>query len=287
MENEFAEVVRLRDVWPEFERRIPTDAAAADAIFQLLEGQGRIVCRCSSTNVVRAPGGRTFKCLVCRHKTWFTANTLLERTTNLKGWMAAIYLKQNRVVFTPAQLARLTEISPTGAYEIHTKLNLVVCGQINDDALLLQSELFQDAICKRSRETPARLHPVAEELTARGAEVEVDHTPLNTDSASSSCNEPSTIDGALTAVEKCPDACARREPLPVRGIGSAIAFIKGNCHGVSRKYLQLYLAGFCYQFKNLARAPDALLNACLAHPPITYNDLLCYVTPVYVQFPWV
>lgn len=287
MENEFAEVVRLRDVWPEFERRIPTDAAAADAIFQLLEGQGRIVCRCSSTDVVRVPGGRTFQCLVCRHKTWFTANTLLERTTNLKGWMAAIYLKQNRVVFTPAQLARLTEISPTGAYEIHTKLNLVVCGQINDDAMLLQSELFQDAICKRSRETPARLHPVAEELTARGAEVEADHAPLNTDNASPSCNELSTADGSLAVVEEYPDASALREPLPVRSIGRAIAFIKENCHGVSRKYLQLYLAGFCYQFKNLARAPNALLNACLAHPPITYNDLLCYVTPVYVRFPWV
>lgn len=285
MENEFAEVVRLRDVWPEFERRIPTDAAAADAIFQLLEGQGRIVCRCSSTSVVRAPGERTFKCLVCRHETWFTANTLLERTTNLKGWMAAIYLKQNRVVFTPAQLARLTEISPTGAYEIHAKLNLVVCGQIEDDALLLKSELFQDAICKRSRETPARLHPVAEEQTVRGAEVEVDHTPLNTDSASPSCDVLGTADGSLAVIEKYP--VARRELLPVRSIGRAITFIKENCHGVSRKYLQLYLAGFCYQFKNFEHSPDALLNACLAHPPITYNDLLCYVTPVYVQFPWV
>ncbi len=287
MENQFAEVVRLRDVWPQFERTIPTDAAAADAIFQALEGQGGIVCRCSSTNVVRAPGSRTFRCLQCKHETWFTAKTLLERTTNLRGWLAAIYLKQNRVVVSPSQLARLTDISPTGAYEIQAKLNLVLCGEIKDDAMLLQSELFRSAICKRSRETPARLHPVDEELSAVAVAEGLGHCPrpLDVVCAPSSSEIAGTIDGELVLVEECLDVFVSPEQLPYRLIGSAIGFIKMYCHGISRKYLQLYLAGFCYQFQNSMRAPDALLTACLAHPPITYDDLMNYVTPLKVRFP--
>ncbi|CAN5498395.1 hypothetical protein BH11CYA1_BH11CYA1_24200 [soil metagenome] len=251
MQNNFSEAVRLKDIWPEFERSVPNDSAAADLIFQSLERAGRAVCRCSSSDIERIPGARKFKCRACRYETWFTANTLLSKTSNLRGWLAAIYLKQNRVVVTPSQLARLAEISPTGAAEIQKKLNFVVCADIPSDSLLVRSEFFLSAICKRSRETPARSHPVSEELTA---------------SANASFN----------------DICS---PLPLKLISVAVAFIKRYCQGVSRKYLQLYLAGFCFQVDPGQRKSDALLISCLGHPPISYQNLLDYVTAPMVQLP--
>jgi len=285
MQIENSENVRLKDVWPEFERTVPTDAAAADVIFQTLEREGKIVCRCSNTRVERASGARTYKCPQCKYETWFTANTVLKRTTNLRAWLAAIYLKQNRVVVTPAQLARLTEISQTGAYEIHTKLNLVLASHINENALKVSSELFAAAICKRSRETQARLHPVTEEFTGQqNYPTDIDSSEVGTDFMRKENDELSTAGGAIELVDDLA-ASASQKFLPIRLIIATIGFIKRYCHGISRKYLQLYLAGFCFQFAGTRPGPDTLLTACLGHPPISYNDILAYVTASLVQFP--
>lgn len=288
MERKLGDRVLLKDVWPAFESQVPSDAAAADVIFQTLERQGEIVCRCSCEHVVRDPGSRIFKCLKCNYETWFTAKTLLKRTSNLRAWLAAIYLKQNRVVITPSQLARLTEISQTGAYEIHRKLNLVVCDQIDDDSLLVPSELFRAAICKRSRETPARLHPVAEELAFMASEGNTDCPlqPIDDDCGLHEIETLAITGGDSTVVDELPSAAAAKSLLlPFKLVGSAIAFFKRHFHGVSRKYLQLYLAGFCFQFEHRERLPDSLLTACLRHPPISYDDLLDYVTSPLVKFP--
>ena len=263
MQNNVTEPVRLRDIWPEFERSVPNDSVAADVIFQALERAGKTICRCSSVRIIRTPGSRKFKCTECHYETWFTANTLLNKVSNLRGWLAAIYLKQNRVVVTPSQLARLAEISPTGAAEIQKKLNVVVCSEMPDDSLFVRSEFFLDAICKRSRETPARMHPVSEEVTAS-----TDALPHVTSEGES-------------------DSSSYISPLPFKFIAVAIAFIKRHCQGVSRKYLQLYLAGFVFQINPSERASDALLLSCLAHPPISYQNLLDYVTTPMVQFPFI
>lgn len=289
MERRLGDRVLLKDVWPIFESQVPNDAVAADLIYKTLERQGEIACRCSCEQVVRGPGSRIFKCLNCKYETWFTAKTLLKRTSNLRAWLAAIYLKQNRVVITPSQLARLTEISQTGAYEIHQKLNFVVWDQIDDDSLLVPSELFFSAICKRSRETPARLHPVAEELAFRASESNTDCSfqPTNDDCRSHETETLAIASSGSTVLDELPSAAARPLSLPFKLIGAAVVFIKRHFHGVSRKYLQLYLAGFCFQFESRERLPDSLLTACLRHPPISYDDLLDYVTSPLVKFPLV
>jgi hypothetical protein len=293
MEGKLGDRVLLKDVWPAFESQVPSDAVAADVIFQTLERQGEIVCRCSCAQVVRDPGSRIFKCLNCKCETWFTAKTLLKRTSNLRAWLAAIYLKQNRVVITPSQLARLTEISQTGAYEIHKKLNFVVCDQIEDDSLLVPSELFRAAICKRSRETPARLHPEAEELAfmASGGNTDCplqsvdDDCGLHEIETRAITGGDSIAAGDSIVAEGLPSVSANSLLAPFKLVGAAIAFFKRHFHGVSRKYLQLYLAGFCFQFESRERLPDSLLAACLRHPPISYDDLLDYVTSPMVKFP--
>lgn len=287
MEGKLGDRVLLKDVWPAFESQVPSDAVAADVIFQTLERQGEIICRCSCAQVIRDPGSRIFKCLNCNYETWFTAKTLLKRTSNLRAWLAAIYLKQNRVVITPSQLARLTEISQTGAYEIHKKLNFVVCDQIEDDSLLVPSELFRAAICKRSRETPARLHPEAEELAfmASGGNTDCPLQPIDDDCGLHEIETRAITGGDSIVAEGLPSVSANSLLAPFRLVGAAIAFFKRHFHGVSRKYLQLYLAGFCFQFESRERLPDSLLAACLRHPPISYDDLLDYVTSPMVKFP--
>jgi len=64
-------------------------------------------------------------------------------------------------------------------------------------------------------------------------------------------------------------------PLVHTMIGNMKKFINGTFHGVSSGYLQEYLDEFCYRFNRRFWEPELplrLLNACLAHVPVTVAE---------------
>ncbi|BCO09548.1 hypothetical protein GF1_19240 [Desulfolithobacter dissulfuricans] len=69
-----------------------------------------------------------------------------------------------------------------------------------------------------------------------------------------------------------PEEAAKWLPMVHVIIGNMKAFLTGTFHGVSLKYLQEYLDEFCYRFNRRFWEPELpmrLLNACLAHVPVT------------------
>jgi hypothetical protein len=63
---------------------------------------------------------------------------------------------------------------------------------------------------------------------------------------------------------------------------SVIEIISSIFGGISRKYLQLYLATHWCQAQ-AKQAPGWLVKECLRHGPITYAQILAYVTPPVVK----
>ena len=66
-------------------------------------------------------------------------------------------------------------------------------------------------------------------------------------------------------------------------VGHFIAFVRQNCHGISRKYLQLYLAAHWFMYRDKQRKKGKLLNSCLSFGQITDKQILMYITPLVVK----
>ena len=64
---------------------------------------------------------------------------------------------------------------------------------------------------------------------------------------------------------------------------ASIDFVIQHCHGISRKYLQNYLAAYwCYSDRATWR-PGSLLKLCRQSPSIKYAEILGYVSPPMVK----
>jgi hypothetical protein len=231
------------------------------------------------------------------------------------------------------------------------------------DAPVVHSSLFIPAFSKRSRETPARERPVAEqdemERMAASAEPPV-HVPesqnINSDStgmhleftardvlvpnaqstASSEVNGEdthspntsysqqeqaykllsdlplhfdelferakipvSTLSAFLTLLElegKAArldgDSYVRRIPKPKINspgedlsvaIDAFLEFVRVNFRGISRKYLQGYLAAFWCYIDRSRWSSDTLWQKCLRSKPVNSMQTRAYVTPIWVK----
>lgn len=68
-----------------------------------------------------------------------------------------------------------------------------------------------------------------------------------------------------------------------KAVSDFINFVRARFHGISRKYLQLYLALHWCSVARTQWCNSSLLKACLEFGPISYNQILSYVSPLIVQ----
>jgi hypothetical protein len=66
-------------------------------------------------------------------------------------------------------------------------------------------------------------------------------------------------------------------------VAAAIAFIHINFQGISRKYLQKYLAAYWFHLERNRFPGDWLLERCLQFGAISYRDILAYVSAADVK----
>lgn len=62
-----------------------------------------------------------------------------------------------------------------------------------------------------------------------------------------------------------------------------MSFISDIFHGISRKYLQFYLAAYWCSFDRVRWYPNSLLKECCRFGAIAYTEILGYVSPLSVQ----
>lgn len=253
MNNESQDAAFAR-VWKAFQKAVKNDNAAADMIYRSLRSDGRIKCSCSKPKIKRKRGQRFYLCMNCKHKYWFTSGTLFEGACRLRAWLAAVWFKESGVAVSSSALARLLEIAQSTALNIQKKVSLVLYRQMDDNAASLSVERLIDSIIKRSKDTPASCHPSAEvELTKEA-------------------DDSSFASGA-------DDRFVLPMGVSVSLAGQIIYFLRQYFHGVSRKYLQLYVVAFCCFRPESRWEKRSILRACLQHPPIKYCELLEFSSP--------
>lgn len=253
------------EAWSLFCDHIISDDDAADAIFQALLHNNEIDCGCSLPQILRDQGARSFYCVSCKREIWFTAGSLFAGASRLRAWMAAIWFQEWGVTVSSLRLSRLLGIAQSTALNINKKVAIALVGEMDTEAVTIDPRRFSDVIFKRSRQTPADEHPRAELLDS-----------VETDSFSEAPNVPSDRarnfnDFAL--------ASTTQQFTATMTIAAAIAFIRQYFHGVSSKYLQVYLGAFWCHSDRRTWTPGAVLRVCLKHPPISNYDLLHYKVP--------
>jgi transposase-like protein len=208
-----------------------------------------MVCICGSDDLDRKPGTRRYKCRTCKRSRHFTSGTLFEGVAKLRAWLGTIILLGNGVAVSSNKLSRLFDIAQATAHCMHKKILAVVAEQSLEESHLLMSHLFDEVICRRSRESAPERHPVNDDADAAEERTE-----------KSNNFEIVTVGSFSTNV--------------VQAVSHIIAYIAEYFQGVSRKCLHLYLASFWRFFDRKSWSASFLLKVCLHHEPIPYRNLL-------------
>ncbi|CAN5211657.1 hypothetical protein BH11CYA1_BH11CYA1_48600 [soil metagenome] len=259
MSTDLESDVLFNEAWSKFSELIATDGDAADAIFQSLLQDNKVHCGCGHQQIVHEQGERCFYCLACKREVWFTAGTLFAGVSRLRAWMAAVWFKEWGIAVSSLRLSQLLDIAQSTALNINKKVAIALVSQMDEEAQIVAPGHFIDVIFKRSRHTPADEHPRSE---------------LPVDAETVLVGNPHRV----TDFTNIPLSSTTQQLTVSMAIAAAVAFIRRYFHGVSLKYLQLYLGAFwCHSDRGTWRE-GAVLRACLKHPPISYADILHYKT---------
>ncbi len=149
--------------WAQFQSEFPPDADCREQLYKGTSAFDVLRCRsCTSADVSTGTNGRTINCNACTETTSLTAGTFFSYVKRPRAWWAAIWLREHGVKLNASQFERLLDIAYSSAWNILRKLDMVIAGEMPADAATFLPSAFTRAICKRSAETPARAHPVAE-----------------------------------------------------------------------------------------------------------------------------
>ena len=141
----------------------PTEDACVEHLRRLLNMHRRCPT-CANKFSSKVYGARFFKCQFCFRKRWLTAGTFFHRARQLRPWCAAIFLFERGVPFNAFQFHRLLGIAYSTALSIIKKISVAAQSAMQERSTVhVPSSLFLSVFTKRSRETPARKLPLAEQ----------------------------------------------------------------------------------------------------------------------------
>jgi hypothetical protein len=285
-----------------------------------------------------------------------------------RRWFALIWLFEHGVTISASSFAKLVGIASSTAWTMFKKVAIVVEDKMDGESV--PSSSFCEIFCKRSRETPARAHPLAEQE-------ELEEHFCNNNQTSKSCasdfeaesvaaafefplsvhseakrgkalvlgddSKKETQENVLGGEEKLVYDCLSKEPihfdrlcqkmgmkagklsailmlleldghvkrmagdrysrvdpefiglsqihsrgkgnlaLAVNLVPAIVEFVRKTFHGISRKYLQNYLAIYWCFMDRVQWPRGSLLEACIGFRYIGYNEILQYVSPCSVK----
>jgi hypothetical protein len=152
----------LSHFWRLFNDKFKCEADCVEELHRWLANV--LKCKhCGSRKLEKPDGRRILKCSYCWKKTWFTAGTFFNRIRSTRPWLAAIWLLERGIIVSISRFHRLVNIAYSSAQAIFKKLMIIINDNIGDDSLPISSGKFSRIFCKRSAQTPARMHPVSEQ----------------------------------------------------------------------------------------------------------------------------
>lgn len=147
-----------------FYERFPTEAEREEAIYRAASPHG-IKCECGNLVTDRKYGERTAICPRCKKKASATANTMFHGAKRLSAYCSAIFVTGEGLAISANDFSKRNGIATSSGNIILHEVSAVVVDQFGDAAELISAILCKP-VGKRSKETPAREHPKAEQIEA-------------------------------------------------------------------------------------------------------------------------
>jgi len=141
----------------------PTDEEAMEIFYEISLSMGEKKCDCGDAVKHRFAGDRSYLCGGCEEIFSFTSGTMLARVKRFQAYFAAFLLREAGLLISALAFSRLTGVNFGTALNIQKKISLAMANQMDDTASLTPARPLQEIIARRSRETPARMHPFSEQ----------------------------------------------------------------------------------------------------------------------------
>jgi DNA-binding MarR family transcriptional regulator len=334
----------LRHYLKKFYSLFPTDKDRKQALFHLFTDEKGIQCKhCGSRDVYGAIGERYGTCRSCGKNSSFTAGTLFNRIRKVHAWLLAIWLMGQGITVNANQLHILANIAAATASEILKRISLVINTDMvaNCHAVSVFSVSFSSTFLRRSRETPANEHPIAEQAEMEKRELETTGSNQSTTTEkpygeknreATSTHSASELSGPAKKVFdflstqplhlnyickqtglSVPTAASILVQLELEGlvetvfgdryilstaatatslahasapttaVDNIIEHIRRDFQGISRKYLQLYLAAHWCRVDRGRWSFESLLKACRSYRDIRNHEIRAFVSPLVVK----
>jgi hypothetical protein len=116
VERKDRELLRAEGELQKFHQDFPDEASCRREAYKRSTGSCEIVCRKCGSKKTRVIDERSFLCLACHKKCWYTADTPFFKFKKVKPWLFAQWLLKKAIKLNGSQLASLLKISKsTGA----------------------------------------------------------------------------------------------------------------------------------------------------------------------------
>lgn len=154
----------LTSLWQEFENLFPDEQDCLKEFHRRSMLAGQLKCRyCGTTPENLNLQHRFIRCHICKKEFWLTAGTFFAGMKEPKPWLGAIWLMERGVILNSSRFHKLAGIAQSSAWYMLKKLTMVLMDNMVEGSIVVPSSLFYPVFGKRSRETPARRQPDAEE----------------------------------------------------------------------------------------------------------------------------
>lgn len=288
----------------------------------LLQFPGEIECLrvfpavCRACKLLNETDERAFICTKCKTKTWRTAGTFFHGLKYLQPTFAWIWLVEDRATISVNKFAEAFDIPYASAWGANAKVKAVLEQEMNKhDAFEVVSKIFDKVICKRSMQSLAGKHPnyeeeIDEELDLEELEemdsdqqlvyAELKSLPLDYDILQQRSGLSTAKFGAALAMldmngiaqQHLGNKFSLKKTTPTTSVsGTEMEIIHkflshvSNFHGVSRKYLQRYLAAFWTQWSANRWSRQTLMKTIMKYARSSRAEILAYHSPQKVRIP--
>lgn len=149
-----------------FDAKYSNERDCEVSAIQLVCPTGVIICvRCGHPHQIidLENPQRMYICQRCKKEIWVTGNTFFDHVHEFRPYLATVELLEQGITLTPGELRILLEISQTTANSIFKKISIRVAELFESSDTSVPTKRLLNVVMKRSRETPAREHPIEEE----------------------------------------------------------------------------------------------------------------------------
>ncbi len=134
-------------------------------VLQILCKLGFAVCKnCQHKNPISEAPQRMCICERCKKEIWITGGSFFDHVRKFKPYLASIGLLENGIILSASELRNVLSVTQSTSDKIYKKISLLVSEKMKGIGIEVETLELLTVVWRRCIETPAREHPIAEEI---------------------------------------------------------------------------------------------------------------------------